>query len=108
MAYTADQLKETIRKYVDLIKREIPVDSVILFGSYAWGKPKSYSDIDLAVVSTRFKDKDEIKNMQFLFKRACEIDPAIEPHPFHPQALKRPDRRTILFQIITRGKKIRV
>lgn len=79
---------------------------VILFGSYAWGHPKPYSDIDLAVFSPSFKDRDEMKNMQFLFKRACDVDPAIEPLPFHPKDLRRPDKRTLLYQIIKRGKKI--
>lgn len=58
-----------IRKYVDELKKEITIDRVILFGSYARGNPKSYSDIDLAIFSKDFKDKDEIRNMQYLFQK---------------------------------------
>ncbi len=106
MAYSTNQLKKIIRNYIHVLDQEIPIEKVILFGSYAWGKPKPYSDIDLAIFSKKFEDKDEIKNMQFLFKKACQIDTAIEPLPFHPKDLKNPDKRTLLYQIVTKGKVI--
>lgn len=106
--YKTARLKKTIRKFVALLKEEISVDRVVLFGSYAWGRPKPYSDIDLAIFSRDFKDKDEIKNMQYLFKRACQIDPVIEPHPFHPKDLKKLDKRTLLYQIMKKGREVPV
>jgi len=106
MAYSQIRLRKVVRRYVDRLRKEIPVSRVILFGSYAWGKPKAYSDIDLAVFSRKFTDKNEIKDMQFLFKRACEVDAAIEPLPFHPRELHKPDSRTLLARIVKEGKRL--
>ena len=41
-----------------LEKKGIDVDKMILFGSYARGNPRRYSDIDLIIVSKYFRDKD--------------------------------------------------
>ena len=106
MAYSQARLKRVIRRYVNCLRKEIPVSRVILFGSYAWGKPKPYSDIDLAVFSRKFRGRNELKDMQYLFKRACEVDPFIEPLPFHPREMKKPDRRTFLYRILKEGKRM--
>lgn len=106
MAYQSARLKKTIRQYIEALRGQISVDRVILFGSYAWGEPRDHSDVDLAVFSHDFRDKDEVKNMQDLFKIASRVDPIIEPHPFHPRELRHLDKRTLLYQIVTRGKKI--
>ena len=45
----------TIRKFIKALKHEgIPVDHVILYGSYARGKTRPDSDIDVAVISKNF------------------------------------------------------
>lgn len=44
-----------IREYVaGLRNKNLPVDSVYLFGSYAKGTTRPFSDIDICVVSPRF------------------------------------------------------
>ncbi len=40
------------------LSEKIVVNKLILFGSRAWGKPQRYSDFDLIIVSSEFKDKD--------------------------------------------------
>ena len=39
-----------IRQLADAIGREFDPDKIILFGSYAYGTPAEYSDVDLLVV----------------------------------------------------------
>lgn len=106
MAYNKDQVEKKIMAFVESLKGEISVDGVILFGSYAWGHPKSHSDIDVAIISRNFRDKDEMKDTQYLFKKAAAIDPIIEPLPFHPRDLKNADPRGLLFQIKKKGLRI--
>ena len=98
--------KLAIRKYVDELKKEITIDRVILFGSYARGNPKSYSDIDLAIFSKDFQDKDEIRNMQYLFQKTMAVDTSIEPHPFHPRDLRSPVKGTVVYEILKTGKRV--
>lgn len=96
--------KSQVKKYIRSLREDIPVDRVILFGSFAKGNPRVYSDIDLAIFSRSFKAKDEIKNMQYLFKKSAAIDTSIEPHPYHPRDLKKPARGTLLYEIVKSGK----
>lgn len=42
--------KEDIHRVVEKIVNEFDPEKVILFGSYAWGKPTENSDFDLFVV----------------------------------------------------------
>lgn len=49
-----------IRRVVDRIVKEMAPEQVILFGSYAYGKPNKESDIDLLVVM----ESDERPNLR--------------------------------------------
>ena len=56
-------LKKKINYYISSLTKAVNVEKIILFGSYANGKPHEYSDIDIAMISP-------------------ELDPAI-PTIFH-------------------------
>jgi len=43
-------IRAELDKLTDLITKAIPVEQIYLFGSYAYGKPHKYSDLDLYVV----------------------------------------------------------
>lgn len=51
------QLADVKRK----ISRDYPIDRMIFFGSRASGKPHKWSDIDLIIVSDKFKKLDFIQ-----------------------------------------------
>ena len=65
---------------------EIPVDEIIIFGSYAKNSNRPDSDLDLCVVSNSF-GKDSLKEMMELTKISSKIDPMIEIHPYSPYDL---------------------
>ena len=76
-----NQTIKVIRKFVKALKQEgIAVDRVILYGSYATGKTRPDSDIDVAVVSKNF-GKDRVEEGMLLFRIAGKIDPRLEPVP---------------------------
>lgn len=58
----------------------MPIDQIYLFGSYAWGKPTSTSDLDLAIISPKFKKFDDIKRIEILsdVARHLSLDLAID------------------------------
>jgi predicted nucleotidyltransferase len=45
-----EAIQAELDKLTDLITKAIPVEQIYLFGSYAYGKPHKYSDLDLYVV----------------------------------------------------------
>ena len=46
--------KEQIQAVADKIAKEFSPEKIILFGSYAWGKPTKDSDIDLCIVKDSY------------------------------------------------------
>lgn len=76
-----ERVKKEINNFVNLLQKEqIKISQVILFGSFAKGRPKNYSDIDLAVVSPDF-GKDTHKEMVFLAHLSWKVSDRIEAIP---------------------------
>lgn len=67
--------------------KKIKVDRLILFGSYAKGTQKPWSDIDLCVVSPQF-GKNRFEERVKLMKLTIGVSENIEPHPCSPKDLK--------------------
>lgn len=78
------RIKKDVLDYVELIKNDkIPVEKVIVFGSYVKGKPHKGSDIDICLISPNFKDS--FSALHYLLKKSYQIKSIIEPHPYHPK-----------------------
>jgi len=76
-----EHINEEIDNFVHLLKKEqIKISRIILFGSFAKGKQKDYSDIDLAVVSPDF-GKNTHKEMMFLVHLSSRVSDRIEAIP---------------------------
>jgi predicted nucleotidyltransferase len=59
--YDMDEtIQAELNKLTELIINAIPVEQIYLFGSYAYGKPHKYSDLDLYVV---LKDDVPIRDL---------------------------------------------
>jgi len=85
MVQLPDKIKETIDKYLQVLgQNNIPIKEAILFGSYATGNYREWSDIDIALVSDifmsdRIDDKDKIRNI------TLSVSSEIEVIPFTPK-----------------------
>lgn len=65
----------------------MPLSAVYVFGSYAKGSQHKWSDIDVCVVSPKFKNSFEA--LQLLWKkRPRNFNLTIEPVGFSPQEFK--------------------
>ncbi|MBU1349974.1 nucleotidyltransferase domain-containing protein [Patescibacteria group bacterium] len=77
-----EKIAEIIKKYIEqLEKNNFSFKNIYLFGSYACGKAKKWSDIDIAVISNKFKINRD-KNEDLLWHLRRGIDSRIEPHIF--------------------------
>lgn len=94
---------EEVKKIAEKIGKEYNLEKVILFGSFAWGRPGPDSDIDLFIIK-------ETKNTR---ETAKKIDGSIFPRPFpidilvySPEQLKRRQKMNDFFikDILTKGK----
>jgi predicted nucleotidyltransferase len=92
-----------IKRYVRQIMERFHPDKVVLFGSYAWGKPTPDSDVDLLVV---MPTRNQVE-------QAVSIDEAIEERGFPLDLLVRTPKAladrlgwgdTFMQEIVARGK----
>lgn len=93
-----------IRTVAQRIANQFYPEKIILFGSYAYGKPKPESDVDLLVVmDTALREKQQ----------RLAISRALSPRPFPLDVVVRTPRQmqdriamgdTFLTEIVTRGK----
>jgi uncharacterized protein len=105
MAIHQDQVDRIVRGFISRLEEEIPIQEVILFGSYSTGKAKAHSDIDLAVISNWFEGKPKIENVKFLMRIAARYNTLIEALPFTEREYHNMDRRTLLAGIAQKGRK---
>lgn len=82
-----NEAKNIAKQFAEsLSKAGIKVQKAYLFGSFAKGKAKKDSDIDVCIVSSSF-GKDYFGEMVKLRKYSLKIDSRIEPVPFLPEDL---------------------
>jgi len=100
---TQSKFQQKIQEVINKIVKEFQPEKIILFGSYAWGKPDKDSDIDLFIVK-------KTKNTREL---AREIDGSIFPRPFpmdiivyHPNNVQKREAMGDFFikDILNKGK----
>ena len=86
MAITKDTIIKDIRRYIAVLKENgIPVERVILFGSWAKETQSEESDIDVAVVSMAFSG-DRFQDRRKVVPLRRTINSRIEPMPFNSRS----------------------
>ena len=108
MALSEAKVTEIISGFISRLKQEIPVKHAFLFGSYARGDAKDYSDIDIAVISDWFDGKPKNKNLQYLSRIAASYNSLVEAIPFTEKEYRNLDKRTFLCSVIKTGRKLDV
>ncbi|MCK4829187.1 nucleotidyltransferase domain-containing protein [bacterium] len=69
---------EILKRYKELLSRQMNFESLILFGSYTKGAQRQDSDIDVAVVVDEMPG-DYFETRPILWKLSREVDDRIEP-----------------------------
>jgi predicted nucleotidyltransferase len=98
-----DDVDGVVAAFVSALLERVRVERVILFGSYAEGRPRPWSDIDLAVISPDFHGGTEADHM-LLAEIARRVTPQIEAIPYMPGDLEACDPRSFEAVIVRRGR----
>jgi len=82
------KVRREIDEYIKVLKADkLPIKKAILFGSYGRGTQHKWSDIDLCIISPKFKNA--FTAMQYLWlKRFKDSGLTIEPVGFSPDDFK--------------------
>lgn len=97
------EIQKIIDRYIKILKKDnLPIQQVILYGSYAKNKQHKDSDIDICVISPKFKD--DLSAMQYLLKKTDAVDLRLEPVGFAPKYFK--DENPLAYEIKRTGIKV--
>lgn len=81
------KIKSVLKEFSNLVKNEFSAKSrVILFGSYAKGRQKAWSDLDVAVILPKVKKAFETE--KYLRIKSLAIDERINPFVFTKRDLE--------------------
>ncbi len=85
------KINKTVKDYADRLSKQdkLPIDKVIIFGSYAKGKTCQWSDIDVCIISPEFRDS--IRSLDYLWRRRSdeEVRRGLEPVGFSKKDFKK-------------------
>jgi len=82
MVTISKEFLNIINNYVLELSKEININKVILFGSFAKGTNHEDSDIDLAIFSDDFADMERFEALTFLLLKASDLTVDLQPQPF--------------------------
>jgi predicted nucleotidyltransferase len=96
MAYTKDEAIGVIRTFLEKIRQELPIERAYLFGSYATGRNRDYSDIDLAIITPVLNNENSLAINQKIFSRASRYNVDLEPICFSPEEFEKEELPVVL------------
>jgi len=78
MQENISEIRQTLDEISQIIAKTVPVESIYLFGSYAYGNPNKDSDLDLYIV---FKDEMQKRELDAI------TDILVAISPFHNMSM---------------------
>jgi predicted nucleotidyltransferase len=92
-----------LKEVINSLSKSMEIDRAYLFGSYAKGNPKPYSDVDVAIVSPMFGE-NYIEETVFLMDAFHETGLMVEPHAFTRDEYKEAIKGTFLYnEVLEKG-----
>jgi predicted nucleotidyltransferase len=91
-----------IRRFARQIAKRFQPDKIVLFGSYAYGKPHQDSDVDLLVVMQAANETSQAIRLTLAFERPFPLDLIVRT----PENLRRrlADGNWFLREVMEKGK----
>lgn len=99
-------IKNIGNKVAKVLSRSIEVDQLILFGSYAYGRPREDSDFDIAVISNDLGRIGILERIGLFSKAALEIDRRVELKGFDKKEFQKAEKGSMAEFIKRKGKVI--
>jgi len=100
------QVRPAVKKYIKKLKKDFPVEQVILFGSFAEDRAKKDSDVDLIILSKKFSKMDEDKRLRFLYRRSVGFPYNLHAYGLTPAEFNSASPLTTLGEVKEKGIKI--
>ena len=107
MLKTRQKIKTIVNEYKKVLSGfGIHVERVILFGSFAKGKPRKDSDIDLVVVSDDFEKLNLRERLEILGLAAVRIMQPIEAKGYTRREVEHVSSASFLQEVLATGVRV--
>jgi len=101
------KIEKKINNYIAEIKKNnFPIKKVILYGSYAKGKQNKWSDLDICIISAKFKGKIDPIEYLWTKRSAMDAEAMISPVGYHPDDFV--DEDPLAYEIKKTGIEVKV
>ncbi|MEM1810843.1 MAG: nucleotidyltransferase domain-containing protein [Thermofilum sp.] len=98
--------KRELLAFLKRLRDELDVSEVYLFGSRIYGTPLADSDLDMVVVSEKFRERSFIENMELL-SRLWDGSFTLEMFPYTPEQLEKyKGRKVVITEALEKGVKL--
>ena len=105
MVKTRHEIKQVIDKYRSILSAlGVTAERVVLFGSYATGKAKEFSDIDLLIISSDFQGKNIRERLELLGVGAVCIMEPIQAYGLTPEEVASEEKSSFVKAILEEGR----
>jgi predicted nucleotidyltransferase len=106
MVASTTELRTSISDFARLLERGIRVEAIVLYGSYANGTPREWSDIDVAVVSPDFEGVPLWRRQEIIASLTLERDRRLAPIGYSSSEYHNPGPHSFLREIIRTGRAV--
>jgi len=100
------QINKSIKIFIKRAKKIFNPQKIILFGSFAKKKANEYSDVDLVLLSDKFKTIPQEKRLDYLYELTKDLYPDFHVFGFTPYEFENASKLTIIEEIKKHGKVI--
>ena len=104
MVTTATELAEALDDFAERLKKGIRLEALVLYGSYASGNAREWSDIDVAVISPDFDGVPMPKRQEMISGLTFDRVTRIEPLGYSSREYRNPGPHSFLGEIIRTGR----
>jgi predicted nucleotidyltransferase len=101
-----NQIQKSLTVFLRRVQKKYHPQQVILFGSYARGKARRGSDVDILVVSNSFKNTRDYDRFRELYILSNDLEPEFHVFGFTTEEIRSSDKTTTLKQALTQGVRI--
>ncbi len=97
-------IQKNLKKITEKIVKEFKPEKIILFGSYAWGKPGPDSDVDLFIIKKT--DKPRLERQREVSRLLIDREVPIDILVFTPQETEKRKKMgdSFILDILRSGK----
>ena len=96
--------EDKIEKYIAVIKNQLDVELIVIFGSYLTDRFSAESDIDMLIVASEFSKMSKLEAFKILSKPIWDLRINVDPIPAAPAEMKDYKRASFLYQIMNTGR----